>query len=64
MNVLPWPGVLVRVISPPSRLDELPADRQAESGAAVEASGGAVALGERLEDPLLLLVLDPDAGVA
>ena len=35
--------------------DELAADREAEPGAAVEAGGGAVALRERLEDPLLLL---------
>ena len=52
------------VISPPSRRDQLAADREAEAGAAVEAGGRAVALGERLEDPLLLLVVDADAGVA
>ena len=44
--------------------DELAADREAEPGAAVEPRGGAVALGERLEDPLLLLVVDADARVA
>ena len=44
--------------------DQLAADREPEAGAAVEAGGGAVALRERLEDPLLLLVVDADAGVA
>ncbi len=43
--------------------DELAADRQAEAGAAVDAGRRAVALGERFEDPLLLLLVDADAGV-
>src|SRR5581483_11672623 len=43
--------------------DELAADGQAEAGAAVEASGGAVALSELLEDPGLLGRVDPDPRV-
>ena len=44
--------------------DQLTTDRQAEAGSSIEAGGGAVTLRERLEDPLLLLRLDADAGVA
>ena len=44
--------------------DQLPADREAETRPAVEAGGGAVALGELLEDPALLFVVDPDPRVS
>ena len=47
-----------------SRRDELAADRQAQAGAAVLAAGAAVGLLERLEDDLLLVGRDADAGVA
>ena len=50
-------------ISPPSRLRELAADREAEAGAAVLAAGAGVGLLEGLEDDLLLLRRDADAGV-
>ena len=43
---------------------DLAADRQAEAGAAIFAAGGAVGLLERLEDQLLLVLGDADAGVA
>ena len=42
---------------------DLAADRQAEAGAAIFAAGGAVGLLERLEDQLLLVLGDADAGV-
>ena len=64
MNVLPWPGALRQGDLAAEEADQLAADREAEAGAAVEAGGRAVALGERLEDALLLLVVDADAGVA
>ena len=64
MNVLPSPGRAGDRDLAAEQADQLAADREAEAGAAVEAGGGAVALGERLEDPLLLLVVDADAGVA
>ena len=43
---------------------ELAADRETEAGAAVLAAGAAVGLLERLEDDLLLVRRDADAGVA
>ena len=42
---------------------QLPADRQAQAGAAVLAAGAAVGLLERLEDDLLLVGRDADAGI-
>ena len=42
---------------------QLAADREAEAGAAVLAAGAGVGLLERLEDQLLLLRRDADAGV-
>ena len=45
-------------------LHELLADGEAEAGAAEAARGGAVGLGERLENLFLLLGCDTDAGVA
>src|SRR3954466_705470 len=42
---------------------DLPTDREAEPRAAVLAAGGPVRLLERLEDDLLLVVRDADAGV-
>ncbi len=42
---------------------DLAADRQAEAGAAIFAAGRAVGLLERLEDQLLLVLRDADAGV-
>ena len=64
VKVLPCPGVLTHVEGAAEEADELAADREAESGAAVQARGGPVPLGEGLEDPSLLLVVDADAGVA
>ena len=45
------------------QLGQLAADRQAQAGAAVLAAGRAVGLLERLEDDLLLVARDADAGV-
>ncbi len=64
MKVLPWPGVAGEGDLAAEQAGQLAADRQPEAGAPVEAGRGAVALGEGLEDPLLLLVVDADAGVA
>ena len=63
MKVLPSPGALVDGDLAAEQADQLAADREPETGAAVEARRGAVALRERLEDPLLLLVVDADPGV-
>src|SRR5947209_13719831 len=46
------------------QLRDLPADRQAEAGAAVLSAGGPVRLLERAEDGLQLLLRDADPGVA
>ncbi len=48
----------------PEQAHEVPADRQAEAGAAVLARRRAVGLGERLEHRRLQLLLDADPGVA
>ena len=64
VKVEPWPGSLSTVRSPPIIRQKLPADRQAEPGAAVLARGGRVGLGERLEQPPELLRGHADAGVA
>ena len=64
MNVLPAPGRADDGDLAAEQADELAADREPESGASVEARGGAVTLRERFEDSLLLLVVDADAGVA
>ena len=53
-----------RRISPPSKPRQLAADGQAQAGAAVLAAGAAVGLLERLEDDLLLVRRNADAGVA
>ena len=50
-------------ISPPSRLRQFAADRQAQTGAAVFAAGAGIGLLERLEDDALLFRRDADAGV-
>ena len=63
VNVLPSPGSLASVISPPRRLDEVAADREPEPGSTVSAGRRAVGLGERLEHRGLQLLLDADAGV-
>ena len=63
MNVLPWPGALVRPDFAAEQARNFAADRQAQAGAAVFAAGAAVGLLERLEDDLLLLRRDADAGV-
>ena len=63
MNVLPTPGVLRSWISPPSEIGQLAADRQSETGAAILAAGAGIGLLEGLEDDLLLLGRDADAGV-
>ena len=49
---------------PAHHLDQAGRDRQAQPGAAVLAGRRGVGLGERLEEPLLLLGGDADAGVA
>ena len=63
-KVLPTPTSLVTHIRPPCsstiRFDE----RQPEAGALGASAGIAPAALERLEDPLLLALGDPDAGVA
>src|SRR6266571_7769513 len=63
VKVLPLPGWLFSVISPPQQAHQLAADRKAQTCAAELAAGGAVALGERLEDRPLHVQRDPDAGV-
>ena len=63
-KVLPADRVCwIRRISPPQQARQLAADRQAQAGAAVLAAGAAVGLLERLEDDLLLVRRDADAGV-
>ena len=64
MNVLPWPGTLDEPDLAAEQRRQLAADRQAEAGAAVLAARAGVGLLERLEDQLLLLRRDADAGVA
>ena len=59
----PAPGVLSTVSVPPIRLASWRAIGEPEAGAAVAARGRLVGLGEALEDPLLRLVRDADAGV-
>ena len=63
MNVLPLPGVALDVDLAAEQARDLAADREPEAGAAVLAAGGAVGLLERLEDELLLVLRDADAGV-
>ena len=64
VNVLPCPGVLVELDLAAQQGGELPADREAEAGAAVFPARARVGLLERLEDQPLLLGRDADAGVA
>ena len=54
-NVLPLPSSLSHADRPAHQLDELAADREAESGAAVAARRAAVGLGEAVEDRRLAL---------
>ena len=63
VKVLPLPGSLSSRDLAAEQAGELAADRQAQAGAAVLAAGRAVALRERLEDRLLLVGRDADAGV-
>ena len=63
-NTLPSPGVLSTRDLAAEQPRQVARDRQAEPGAAELAVGGAVRLAERLEDQLLLLGGDADAGVA
>ena len=62
--MLPFPSSLVEGELAAEQIDQIAADREAEAGSAVLASGGAVSLRERLEDRRLQLLLDPDAGIA
>ena len=62
--MLPTPGVLTSLISPPSRPRDFAADRQAQARATVLAAGRAIGLLECLEDNLLLFGGDADAGIA
>ena len=64
VKVLPLPGELATASLAAEQAHQLAADRQAEARSAVDASGGAVSLCEGLEDHLLLLLVDTDAGVA
>ena len=63
MKVLPFPGLAREADLAAQQRRQLAADRQAEAGAAVLAAGARVGLLERLEDQLLLLGRDADAGV-
>ena len=63
VNVLPLPGVLTQADLAAQQPRQFAADRQAQAGAAVLAAGAAVGLLERLEDDLLLVRRDADAGV-
>ena len=63
VKVLPSPGWLSSVDRAAEQARQLARDRKAEPGAAVLAADGAVGLAEGLEDRLLLLVGDADAGV-
>ena len=64
MNVLPSPGLADDADLAAEQAGDLAADRQAEAGAAVLAAGAAVGLLEGLEDDLLLVGGNADAGVA
>ena len=61
--MLPRPGVDASRISPPSSRDSSRLIARPRPGAAVLAAGRAVGLLERLEDDLLLVRRDADAGV-
>ena len=63
MKVLPCPGVLDEPDFAAEQGGQFAADGQAEAGAAVLAARAGVGLLERLEDELLLLRRDADAGV-
>ena len=63
VNVLPDAGRAVQLDFAAEQLRQLAADREAEAGAAVLAAGAGVGLLERLEDDLLLLQRNADAGV-
>ena len=63
MKVLPAPGVLLQLDLAAEQVRELAADREAKTGAAVLAAGAGIGLLERLEDDLLLLERNADAGV-
>ena len=63
MNVLPTARRAAQLDLAAEQARELAADGEAEAGAAVLAAGAGVGLLERLEDDLLLLGRDADAGV-
>ena len=63
-NVLPSPGCALDRDLAAEQSRQLARNRQAEAGAAELAVGRAVGLAERLEDDLLVLGGDADAGVA
>ena len=63
MKVLPDAGRAAQLDLAAEQVGQLAADREAEAGAAVLAAGAGVGLLEGLEDDLLLLERDADAGV-
>ena len=65
MKVLPWPSVESTETRPPSRLDELLHQRQADAGALPRPPlVGAAQLPEAVEDEVEVVLGDADAGVA
>ena len=64
MNVLPTSGLADQPDLAAEQPGDFAADRQAQARAAVLAAGAAVGLLERLEDDLLLVRGNADAGVA
>ena len=64
VNVEPSPGFDSHPDRAAHELAQPAGDREAEAGAAVDAGGGDVDLGERREEPLRRLRLDTDARVA
>ena len=64
MKVLPWPDRAGQADFAAQQPRDFAADRQAQSRAAVFAAGAAVRLLERLEDDLLFLRRNADAGIA
>ena len=62
-KVLPWPGVLLTVMSPPSSGSQAFADGQSEAGAAESPAGRRIGLHEGAEDRSDLVGRHADAGI-
>ena len=62
-NSLPSPSLALEFQLSAHEGDQVPRDGEAQTRASVFPGGGGVGLGEFLEDGLLFLLRDPDAGV-